>query len=112
MALTPTIKRQGVVGNLRYSVTEFDFDSSYPTGGLPVTAGNFGYPGGTIQFVVVSSKSGYVFSFDYAGLKLLAYQQTDPAAAGGANVPLVQVSNTTNLSTLTGVRCFALISGA
>jgi hypothetical protein len=75
------------------------FDSSYPTGGESIT---FGF---TPAVVIVESKAGYVFSYDYTNEKVLAYLADYDAAADGV---LIQVGNATNLSALTDVRYVAI----
>lgn len=87
------------VGNRREVIGLFNFDSSYPTGGESLTAASIGL--GVLDFISFDQgQGGYVFDYDYANSKILVYQQTDPAAVGGANIPLVEVTNTTSLATL------------
>lgn len=80
------------------------FDSSYPTGGeaIDITVVNE-----RIEHLQASG-SGYVFEWDKANQKCLVYRQKDPAAAGGADIPLPQVANTADLSALTAVPFFAV----
>jgi hypothetical protein len=70
------------------------FDSSYPTGGeaLDLAANR------NIKRLILQPTAGYVFQWIPATQLIKVFQQTDPAAAGGANVPLVEVSNATNLA--------------
>ena len=42
-----------------------------------------------------------VFSWDKANAKVLAYRQKDPAAAGGADIPLPEVANAVDMSAVT-----------
>lgn len=79
------------------------FDDSYPTGGEPFNAeseSNFS----EVFAVFVASKSGYVFEYvnsaTAANRKIIAYYSDYDAVADGA---LIQVPDTTNLATLTGV---------
>lgn len=110
MGLTVTVKHTGVAGNLRVVAADITGDSSHASGGESLTAGDFGFKGGTIQALHAGSSGGYVFSYDYANSKLLAYQQKDPGNAGGADIPLVEAA-TANLSAVT-TRAIAFISGA
>lgn len=85
-------------------VGRLSFDASYPTGGEVIDpSGNTNF-----HYFHAGSQAGYVFSFDKANQKLLAYRQKDPAAAGGADIPLPQVANTTDLSALVDVPFFAI----
>lgn len=104
MGLTVTLSGDwlGNVGNERTSTGTLAFDSSYPAGGEALSAANIGL--GLIDKIEIESKSGYVFSYDYDNGKVMVYEQTDPADAGGANIPLVEVTDTTSLATLTGVK--------
>lgn len=137
MALTVTLPRDGsgLVGNLRWVRGTIDFDSSYPTGGESLTAANLGLR--TIDLLLVQPQTGLVFEYDYTNAALLAYVQgVAIAAAGAATIDdfaltgvgastarsigldasattpvlfggLKQVANTTDLSTITGVRFLA-----
>ena len=81
----------------------FDFDDSYPTGGESFDVSNF-FPKGVVA-VIPSPKSGYVFEYDSDDEKLLAYYADYDAVDDGA---LIEVANTTDLSSITGVRFIAL----
>lgn len=72
------------------------FDSSYPTGGeaLDATANE------QLDYVFCTHQGGYSFAWDAANQKLLAYYCDYDAGADG---PLIQVPNTTDLSALTAV---------
>lgn len=89
---------------LKFVTGTFAFDSSYPTGGESITgiAGQFQEMLGCI----FQSRLGYTFGVDYtAGAqKVLAYYSDYDAVADGA---LIQVPDTTDLSTVTGVRFIA-----
>lgn len=102
-ATRPTYAKSGGRA-LKFVTGTFDFDSSYPTGGESITsiASEF-----TELFgVLFNPRLGYVFSVDYtAGAqKVLAYYADNDA---GADSALIQVPDTTNLSTVTGVRFLA-----
>jgi hypothetical protein len=72
------------------------FDSSYPTGGEPVTAAQFGLA--AIDDVIVTDGGGYDVSYvPSTGKLLVRYADYDAVADG----KLIEVPNTTNLSTLT-----------
>lgn len=70
---------------------------TYATGGVAVTRGDFDLPV-EIRDLTVRPAAGYVFEFDKANSKILAYRQKDPAAAGGADIPLPEVGNSVNLA--------------
>lgn len=75
------------------------FDASYPTGGEAITLADIGYKG--LYVAIVLPRLGYVFDYDYTNNKVLAYYSDYDAGADGA---LIEVPDTTNLSTVTGVR--------
>ena len=93
-----TITRQTVVGDLRYTSGTFAFDSSYPTGGEACSAAALGLT--KVDFVQFSPSAGYVFEYDYTASKVKAYDQKDPGNAGGADIALPEVADTTSLSTV------------
>jgi hypothetical protein len=94
MGLTFTEKNISILGNKRMSVFEIAFDSSYPTGGESLVPRNIGLS--EIDILLAEDASGYNFEYDHTNKKILAY------TAGS------QVADTTNLSTLTGVRIMAI----
>ena len=61
------------------------------SGGIAVTARQCGL--GVLDDLRVDSAGGYVFQYNKSTGKILAFQQTDPADAGGAAIPLVQVTS-------------------
>lgn len=112
MALTVALPTGGLLGKQPSAPTfcmalDIAFDNSYPTGGEPFDAaaevrskGNFDKTP-TVIGVMIESKGGYVFTYDRANAKILAYYgDYDPAAAA----PLAEVPNETNLAAVTGVR--------
>lgn len=76
-----------------YSVT---FDSSYPTGGEPLTAANLGFSDLATNLVVTAHSGGYTFKYDGANEKLLAYW-VDTTVDGSV---MLEVVAATNLSTV------------
>ena len=85
-------------------LVEFDFDSSYPTGGESLTDANCGLNDDG-YFVFPLPKSGYLFEHDRSGQKLKAYYFDYNNASDGA---AIEVPDQTNLSTLTGVQVLAI----
>lgn len=83
-------------GSSKLFVYKVTFDNSYATGGVSLTAANVGLS--VIDYCHVSNTAGYVFEYDYTNSKVIAYRQKDPAAAGGADIPLPQVANAVDLS--------------
>lgn len=129
LTLNRTEGRKTVMGSLRCEELTVDFDSSYPTNGesglTPAALGMDAF-----FMVLASPTSGYVFEWDYTNNLLLAYRiqvAANSTVADGNNSlikdtgavigvagtgtafgqALSQVANTTNLSTLTGVRVIA-----
>lgn len=109
MALTKSQTKEFIVGahdgkQLVIEIGTVAFDNSYPTNGEAVTFGtNMREPLGA----VLAPTAGYVFEYDAANKKIKAFRQKDPAAAGGADIALPEVGNTTDLSALTAVPFFA-----
>ena len=87
---------------IAFRVCTLTFDSSYPTGGEALAA--TGVEATEIVHVIAPMTSGYVFQWDQANLKLLAYYADYNAVGDGA---LIQVPNTTDLATL-APRCLIL----
>lgn len=104
MALTIDQNVSLNVGHRRGVIVDVDFDSSYPTGGESLTASDLGFAG-TVDLLLAEPQSGYVFEYDRVNSKLLAYYGDNNNASDG---PLIEVPNTTNLSTVTNVRVFAV----
>lgn len=125
MGLTITNRVETVMGDRRAITCDVAFDSSYPTGGEDLTAATLGMT--TVDFCISEAKGGRNFVYDRANSKLLAYNvaavgththtentagsytQNATTAAGGAvsAAALAEVADTTNLSSVTGVRIFA-----
>jgi hypothetical protein len=117
MALTLSVSPpKGRVGAhaRQAALVRVTFDSSYPTGGESFDPKEL--VGFTPAAVFLSPRyasgatgsGGYVFQYDYTNKKILVFEQTDPAAAGGADVALVEVDNTQDLSaTVLDVLCFS-----
>jgi hypothetical protein len=103
VALSFSEVKKGVVGDLKYSITNVTFDSSYPTGGEAVTVADFGFTH-DILHLNCAPGGGIVFEFDDTNTKILAFWGDNNNAADG---PLVEVPNTTDLSTKV-TRVFAL----
>lgn len=99
MALTNVDKRLQVArkdSTHRQRVVQVTFDNSYTTNGMPFTAADANLK--NILWCSVAPAGGYVFEYDYTNSKIIAYRQKDPAAAGGADIPLPQVANGIDLS--------------
>jgi hypothetical protein len=77
----------------------FTPSSSYPTGGEPFDATS------NVRFLKVLTDGGlgggYVTSWDQANQKLKIFRQRDPAAAGGSDIALPEVTNGVDLSGVT-----------
>lgn len=100
MALTIAVKSKQDVGNGEIVVADITFDTSYPTGGEPLTAKDLGFRVGSELWDVQTSQEG-VRAFEWeqdANLKhtgkFLAYEED----GGGV---LAEVADTTNLSAVT-----------
>lgn len=104
MALTVTISTKSVMGNRRYHTGTLDFDSSYPTGGEPITVANVGFISeiNDMTFAALGAALGYDVKFDRVNSKVMVFR-TDQV-----DDPAEEVPDTTNLSTLTGVQWTAI----
>lgn len=87
MALTISNRNPGVAGNKRRNTLDITFDSSYATGGESLTPAALGLV--NVDVVLATGSGGYVFKYDKANQKLLAF-------TGGS-----EVSSTTDLSAVT-----------
>jgi len=109
MALTVTNVKKSVFGDQRVVIADVLMDNSYLTGGELLPAATLGLK--TVNFAVAVQKNATtsirVFQYDIANGKLLAFQQTDPAAAGGAAIPFPEVTSAVDLSATT-VRIIAI----
>lgn len=103
MAVTVTKVATNITGRFRTRIVDVLMDSSYATGGETLTASDLGLK--TVLTASIQQKTVgttiRVFQYDLANSKILAFQQKDPAAAGGADIALPEVANTTDLSTIT-----------
>ena len=82
------------VGLLLHSYRKVTFDSSYATGGEALTPSQVGLT--SISGVeAIDNHAGYVFEYDQANSKLIAYWADNNAAADSA---LIEVANATDLS--------------
>lgn len=87
MALTISNVARTVFGNKRVVFADVTFDNSYPTGGLDLAPGDFGLR--HIDFINPTTSLGYIFQYDAARGKLLAFRGTS------------EVTNGTNLAAVT-----------
>lgn len=103
MALTVHSQWKTMVADRYFTFTTIDFDSSYPTGGESLTDGDLGLNDDNFD-CFIHFKAGYNFEYDKANQKVLVYWGDNNNASDG---PSVEAPDTTNLSTLTGVKVFA-----
>lgn len=71
----------------------------YATGGVAITAAQFELYV-AMEDLDIAPSGGYVFEYLPATLKVKAYDQKDPAAAGGADIPLPEVGNAVDISAI------------
>lgn len=75
----------------RFIIKRIQFDSSYPTGGESLTAGDLGFK--SLHVILCHGEdSGYVPQYDYTNSKMAVYEAGADAAA------LDEVADTTDLS--------------
>lgn len=99
MALSVTVDLHEHVGRKRFKYVTLAFDSVYPTGGEAVLPAKFGL--GRVDFAFFNPRAGYIFEYDYTNDKVLVYWTDLSASSDSA---LVEVTASTDLATLTGVR--------
>jgi hypothetical protein len=101
MALTVREVLKTAVKDRYLHIHRVDFDASYPTGGEALTSANLGFGDSSTRLVVIALQAGgYTFEYDRANAKLKAFYYDYNNAADGA---ALEVPDTTNLSTVTGV---------
>jgi len=93
MGLTIASREWGVGGNMRHNRFKITFDSSYPTGGEPLTVAKMGLK--TLSNIVIEPASGYVFVYDRTNSKVKAYVT---GASSGA--VLAEEGDTTNMASV------------
>lgn len=91
MALTITQLEQQSFGSLRGATAIVTFDTSYPTGGEPIVPSDLGL-GEFKGLSINQGEDGYVVHWDRANDTLIVYE------SAGANAPLTEVANLTDLS--------------
>ena len=101
MALTITVNKRGIIGDLRYADISLAWDSSYPTGGESLTPADAGFD--SFHVVTAHQKSGYTFEMDYTNNKLLAYYYD---YNGASDAVAIQVANAVDLSDVTSHKVF------
>lgn len=80
MAISSSIVRSGVPGDLAYNVVDVTLDGSYPAGGYPITPATFGLSSIDLLHVsgargsVGGATLGLVWEWDHVNSKLKAYR--------------------------------------
>lgn len=104
-----------VWGSHRVSIFTITLDSSYPAGGEAWDPKQSGHQGEVAHVALfpridaatgATTAAGRVFYYDHTAKKIVGYQQKDPADAGGADIPLPEIADTTDLS---GTKLVALV---
>lgn len=103
-----------VIGGYTYlQVADVQFDSSYPTGGEPLSAGDLGFPPGTkvVQLTAIAN-AGLLFEYDYVNSKLKAFYPTGGATAAPTGVSTApQVSSGASTASAVSATTPALTPG-
>lgn len=108
MATTKTQR----VHNYSYSrigVLDLLCDNSYPTGGYPVTAADFGL--NDVIVVIPQGAGGLLFEYDYANKKLLVKYPTGGATASPAALAAPTVTSGASSATAVNATTPALTPG-
>ena len=82
------------------NLVNLTFDDSYPTGGELLGPADLGTTYPPLFVFGVRDCAGYVFDWDRANQKLKVYYSDDNDSSDG---PLIEVPNTTDLSTLSPI---------
>lgn len=69
---------------------------TYATNGVAITTKNLELT--RIDDLDIQPSAGYIFEYVPSTGKIKAYRQKDPAATGGADIPLPEVANAVDLS--------------
>lgn len=96
MALTVSLLSRSKTAQTKINIASIAFDDSYPTGGEGLTGAQLGLV--SVDSVQIEPAGGYVFSYDYANKKVIAYYGDNDAVADGA---LAQVADKADLSAIT-----------
>lgn len=104
MALAYTVSDSRVVGTEREVRGTVAFDASYPTGGESLSGLAAACGLSLVNDVKFFPHEGFVFEWDSANAKVLAYYGDNDNASDGA---LVQVPNTTDISAQAAVQFVA-----
>jgi len=116
MGLTISNIDRSAMANKNVVFFDVAFDTSYPTGGESLTAGNVGLS--KIQFLLAESKAGLMFEYDYANSKLKAIYPraavtgTLAAAVAEGATPVTSTAANGAIITLTGNPAVAAGAGA
>lgn len=86
MSLTVSAERPVTDGHRRKVYADVTFDSSYPTGGEPVTAGDFGLQEIEELSPMGTTTNGYLVAYDRVNKKLKA-RRTDQVDDPAEEVP-------------------------
>jgi hypothetical protein len=86
-----------VIGSQRLGIFNVTI-GTYTSNGLAYTPALFGLV--RIDYLRLDPSGGYIFETDYTNSKIKAYDQKDPAAAGGADIALPEVGNSVNLGSV------------
>jgi hypothetical protein len=107
MAASTNIVDRGAAGDLFFRVVDVTLDASYPAGGYPLAAKDFGFGANGVIFMIdpgtYSKTGGWSIGWDYTNSKLQVFD-----ASGAANAVNHEVIATT---VLTGVVCRILAMG-
>lgn len=106
LTLTAVDGASTVFGNKRVRTYDVEFDTSYPTGGESLTPSDAGLAaidavlphGAAVNSDGSGGTDAVAVVYDHTNQKLQAFRQTDPAAVGGAQVPLPEVTSTASLA--------------
>ena len=92
MAVSVSTVHTNYEGARKVATVDITFDASYPTGGEALTPATLGFV--TLTRVDIDPGDGYVFEYDYANEKVIAYW-VDTSTDGA---PLAEVAGSEDLS--------------
>lgn len=97
MALTCVVRQNWISGDRRETITDVTFDSSYPTGGEAVTAGDLGFVTRVDHVQGNQATGGKSVAYDATNKKLLVFtggtEATNASDQSGVTVRLRAAGN-------------------
>jgi len=109
VAASATIVKRGSAGDLFFRIVDVTLDASYPAGGYPLAAKDFGFGTNGAIFMIdpgtMSKTGGWLCAWDYTNSKLQVFD-----SSGAASAVSHEIAAATSLTGVV-VRCLAFGQG-